>query len=288
MNIEIANRLLEYRKKNGLSQEELAEKLNISRQSVSKWERGETSPDTDNLIELSKIYGVTIDDLINVNKPLVDNIQIQQETSKNYFIKVKKNHCVKDEEGNIILLKEEGLKVIDKADHSSQNVLWENVFILENDQKRKMIDIDSFGKNSKLSIKSKRIKDTLDALTILLITFLYVLLCSLKIQRWNQFWVIFLAFPTLTTFYEAIAYKDISRFVFPLLIATIYLYIGMYYQKWTPYWFLFFFIPIYYMVIGLVKKKQLIYYVDDNGVQHHFEIDDGDIEVEQYLNDKDD
>lgn len=37
MNIEIANRLLEYRKKSGLSQEELAEKLNISRQSVSKW-----------------------------------------------------------------------------------------------------------------------------------------------------------------------------------------------------------------------------------------------------------
>ena len=39
MNIEIANRLLELRKKNGYSQEELANKLGISRQSVSKWER---------------------------------------------------------------------------------------------------------------------------------------------------------------------------------------------------------------------------------------------------------
>ena len=68
MNIELANRLLQYRKNSGLSQEELAEKLNISRQSVSKWERAEASPDTDNLIELAKIYNVTLDELLNVNK----------------------------------------------------------------------------------------------------------------------------------------------------------------------------------------------------------------------------
>ena len=70
MNIELANRLLQYRKNSGLSQEELAEKLNISRQSVSKWERAEASPDTDNLIELAKIYNVTLDELLNVNKEI--------------------------------------------------------------------------------------------------------------------------------------------------------------------------------------------------------------------------
>ena len=70
MNIKIANRLLEFRKRSGLSQEELAEKLNITRQSVSKWERAESAPDTDNLIELAKIYGVTLDDLLNVDKPM--------------------------------------------------------------------------------------------------------------------------------------------------------------------------------------------------------------------------
>ncbi len=65
MNIQIANRLLEYRRKNGYSQEELAEKLGVSRQAVSKWERAEASPDTDNLIALAELYGVTIDELIN-------------------------------------------------------------------------------------------------------------------------------------------------------------------------------------------------------------------------------
>lgn len=67
MNIEIANRLVELRKKNGLSQEELASKLGLSRQAVSKWERAEASPDTDNLICLAKIYGVSLDEILKTD-----------------------------------------------------------------------------------------------------------------------------------------------------------------------------------------------------------------------------
>lgn len=64
MTLETANRLYELRKKHDLSQEELAEKLGVSRQAVSKWERSEASPDTDNLIALAKIYGLSLDELI--------------------------------------------------------------------------------------------------------------------------------------------------------------------------------------------------------------------------------
>lgn len=64
MNIEIANRLVNLRKQNNLSQEALAEKLGISRQAVSKWERAEASPDTDNLILLARLYGVSLDELL--------------------------------------------------------------------------------------------------------------------------------------------------------------------------------------------------------------------------------
>ncbi|MBQ7848567.1 MAG: helix-turn-helix transcriptional regulator, partial [Clostridia bacterium] len=64
MTIENANRLAELRRAHGLSQEELAEKLGVSRQAVSKWERAESSPDTDNLIALAQLYGVTLDVLL--------------------------------------------------------------------------------------------------------------------------------------------------------------------------------------------------------------------------------
>lgn len=64
MNIEIADKLVELRKKNSLSQEALAEKLGVSRQAVSKWERAEASPDTDNLIQLAKLYGISLDQLL--------------------------------------------------------------------------------------------------------------------------------------------------------------------------------------------------------------------------------
>ena len=53
MNYKTGERLAKYRKKANMSQEELADKLNVSRQAVSKWERGESSPDTDNLIALA-------------------------------------------------------------------------------------------------------------------------------------------------------------------------------------------------------------------------------------------
>lgn len=65
MDIKTANRLQELRKKHGYSQEELADVLGVSRQAISKWERGDASPDTDNLIALAKIYNITIDELIN-------------------------------------------------------------------------------------------------------------------------------------------------------------------------------------------------------------------------------
>lgn len=66
MNIEIANKLQQMRKKNGLSQEELAAKMGIDCREVSKWERAEAAPDMDNLILLSKLYGVTIDEMLSI------------------------------------------------------------------------------------------------------------------------------------------------------------------------------------------------------------------------------
>lgn len=64
----LAKQLKFHREQVGLSQTRLAEKLNISRQSVSKWENGRGYPDIDNLILLSQLYDITIDDLLKENK----------------------------------------------------------------------------------------------------------------------------------------------------------------------------------------------------------------------------
>lgn len=60
----LSNNLYELRRKAELSQEEFAEKLGVSRQAVSKWERGEAYPDTENLIVISEMFSVSIDELL--------------------------------------------------------------------------------------------------------------------------------------------------------------------------------------------------------------------------------
>ena len=64
MNVILADKIIELRKKNGWSQEQLAQKLNVTRQSISKWEGAQSVPDLQKIILLSEIFGVTTDYLI--------------------------------------------------------------------------------------------------------------------------------------------------------------------------------------------------------------------------------
>lgn len=60
----LAEKLLALRTEKGLSQEDLAEQLGVSRQSVSKWETGQSVPDLDRIIKLADLFGVTVDELV--------------------------------------------------------------------------------------------------------------------------------------------------------------------------------------------------------------------------------
>lgn len=60
----LADKIIALRKKNGFSQEELAEKLGVSRQSISKWEGAQSTPDLDRILEMSKLFGVSTDYLL--------------------------------------------------------------------------------------------------------------------------------------------------------------------------------------------------------------------------------
>ena len=65
--MDIGNNIMKLRKKNNLSQEELAEKVGVARQTISKWELGETSPDLKQSKMLSKIFNVSLDELVGNN-----------------------------------------------------------------------------------------------------------------------------------------------------------------------------------------------------------------------------
>lgn len=63
--MELYDRLAELRRERGLTQDELAREVGVSRQAVSKWERGLMAPATVNLITLAQLYGIPVDELVN-------------------------------------------------------------------------------------------------------------------------------------------------------------------------------------------------------------------------------
>ena len=76
----LGQRLLELRKKKNLSQEEVAEKLDVSRQTISKWETDQSTPDFDKIIPLCELYAISSEELLKGKK---DNIKEETEISVN-------------------------------------------------------------------------------------------------------------------------------------------------------------------------------------------------------------
>lgn len=85
----LGNKILEYRKRNGLSQEQLADKINVTRQTISNWELGETQPNSEQLKMLSKEFSISIDELLDND---IKNISLSktnvQKHSKSKYLKI--------------------------------------------------------------------------------------------------------------------------------------------------------------------------------------------------------
>lgn len=86
-------RLLELRKKNGWSQEELGYKLDVSRQTISKWESGQTTPELEKLRNLAKIFEISVDELISEDDE--NNIEKKQLEKDEKTSKKKKSNVLK-------------------------------------------------------------------------------------------------------------------------------------------------------------------------------------------------
>ncbi len=230
MNIKIADRLVELRKKNGLSQEQLADKLGLSRQAVSKWERAEASPDTDNLICLAKLYGVSLDDLLDTDQSIEE---IAQDTRIHEA--EKKNESVHIDDSGIHLKSASG----------------DEVHIQNNDAKifTRGKDDDDDDENN-YSPATKVILAIVSGVTVFAVIIAYILLgVYLKHPNgWVYTWMLFFLIPITPSIVEAIASKHFTKFCYPVLVTGIYCFLGMWFNLWHPFWFLFLTIPVYYII----------------------------------------
>ena len=244
MNIKIANRLVELRKKSGLSQEQLADKLGLSRQAVSKWERAEASPDTDNLICLAKLYNVSLDDLLSSDESIDD---IAKETKEREEENKEHDFTVKDDKGNVVHVSKGGAYVHVNNGNDDVLVSSDGVSISSSDKKEK--------KKTKEEIRHDIIAGSIWGGTFFLVTIAYLLLGCLVPSGWALYWPLFILAPTVPSLFEAISRRRFCEFIFPLLVTGIYCFIGMFSGLWHPYWFLFLLIPVYYIVFSPIDKN---------------------------------
>ena len=93
--MEFNNKLYELRKQKGFSQEELANRLNVSRQTISKWEVGESTPDMEKLVAISDLFEISLDELV------LDKVPEEADTSaqvvKSEFYSDIKENVLTDE-----------------------------------------------------------------------------------------------------------------------------------------------------------------------------------------------
>ena len=90
--MEFHNKLYSLRKQKGVSHEELANRLNVSRQTISKWEIGDSTPDMEKLIAISTLFEVSLDELV-MDKGTEDSTvktEIVSELKKKFFTKENK------------------------------------------------------------------------------------------------------------------------------------------------------------------------------------------------------
>ena len=79
--MELGNQLQKLREKHDMSQQDLADKLNVSRQAIYKWEHNKGYPDIENLIALSDVFQVTVDEMIRSDDKLREKINVDEDDS---------------------------------------------------------------------------------------------------------------------------------------------------------------------------------------------------------------
>lgn len=242
MNIETANRLLQYRKQAGLSQEELAEKIGVSRQAVSKWERSEASPDTDNLVMLAELYGVSLDEMLGLSTAKEETVEPEPEKDE-VHLSFKNGIHINSKDGDRVNISfGDGIHIVERGDERVNISKDEKYYVDENGEKQ--------------DIKPAHYVWLYMPFPIIITALFLGWGFSGIWGGWRCAWLLFLLVPLYYSIIEVVRAKDLSKLAFPVIPAAIFVAVGMFTHIWHPTWIVFLTIPVFYCIVDIVKKSK--------------------------------
>ena len=247
MTIEIADRLVKLRKKYGYSQEELADKLGLSRQAVSKWERAEASPDTDNLICLAKLYGVSLDELLATDEDIDTIVEEQVKENKE---EAPKQDAQEEEKKDKVTIDDDGVVIFSKKGKK----------VTINDDGVTCYNADGTVKKHHFNTKSAII-GAIEASLFTLAAVAYIVLGA-TLGWWHIAWIVFFIPDIFCSFLRCLQYKNaqhlnvafISVFTFFLVCFFLPEVVAGMPALWHPMWVVFLAIPLYHSTVGAFNK----------------------------------
>lgn len=244
MNLAMAQRLVDRRKAAGLSQEALAAQLGVSRQAVSKWERSESSPDTDNLIALAALYGVSLDELL-YGEAAGDGGGDTEASDETEEAENSTGNARGGDKPLVDISLTRGIHVIDPDKGEEVHVGWNGIHVT-NDRKGEEVHVGPGGVHvDTLEDDGHSVRTNADGT---------VTIDGETFSSWKE------AHDKLDHhgkhFHTKVG-RTWNKFPFPALIALAYLALGIAYGTWATGLFLVFLIPVYYALGDFIDQRHL-------------------------------
>lgn len=253
MDLAMAQRLVDRRKAAGLSQEALAAQLGVSRQAVSKWERSESSPDTDNLIALAALYGVSLDELLYGEA--ASDADSSEDGSTETVDEAKEaedsaEHADCGDKPLVDISLARGIHVIDPNKGEEVHVGWNGIHVT-NERKGEEVHVGPDGVHVDTLEDDGHSVHTNDDGT--------VTIDGETFSSWKE------AHDKLDhhgKHFQTKVGRAWNKFPFPALVALAYLVLGIVCGTWVTGLFLVFLIPVYYALGDFIDQRHLSKLID--------------------------
>jgi transcriptional regulator with XRE-family HTH domain len=264
MNEKAAKKLEYLRKQKGLTQRQLAEKIGVSRDLISKWERSETSPDTDHLVALANLYNVSIDEMINSKE---EKVNMQEAQRAEFFGYDEKSDKKKKDYPKAYNFPFPIVVVIVYLLLGFYKNFWHPGWLIFMTIPLYYFVVSLFDKE-----KTHEEKTGWWMIPYSILTVVVYFLVGYYFDLWHPTWLIFLTIPLfyfvvslLTPTKDGEQRKFWLVFPYPLVAVAVFFMLGYFLNLWHPGWLIFMTIPLYYYLVDIYYKKKAGSYEGNNG-----------------------